>query len=228
MCRPLYSSLSESFPWIKPLLDGCLANREKWADLAEKVEMGLTWIDHDTIEKPIEEITVGTGEAQDIEFTVETLHCPSETPKKSEISKKVTSFDKSGIRFVGMLNFYFFQRSFRTSKSPLRSGSQQQGKGGSFFHRRLSSKSPNRSTYMSTTDIQLDDRRASPKESGHADLCHGFDLLQLKVKKCSMSCSNILLPRSTSSLHQVDEPSTYSSNPESADAPGGDRGRTWL
>ena len=37
VCRPLYSSLSESFPWIKPLLDGCLSNREKWADLAEKV-----------------------------------------------------------------------------------------------------------------------------------------------------------------------------------------------
>ena len=37
VCRPLYSSLSESFPWIKPLLDGCLSNRERWADLAEKV-----------------------------------------------------------------------------------------------------------------------------------------------------------------------------------------------
>ena len=37
VCRPLYTTLSESFPWIKPLLDGCLSNREKWADLAEKV-----------------------------------------------------------------------------------------------------------------------------------------------------------------------------------------------
>ncbi len=73
VCRPLYTTLSESFPWIKPLLDGCLANREKWADLAEKVEMGLTWIDHDTIEKPVEELSVGTAEAQDIEFTIETL-----------------------------------------------------------------------------------------------------------------------------------------------------------
>ena len=36
VCRPLYMSLSESFPWIRPLLDGCLSNREKWADLAEK------------------------------------------------------------------------------------------------------------------------------------------------------------------------------------------------
>ena len=37
VCKPLYTTLSESFPWIKPLLDGCMANREKWADLAEKV-----------------------------------------------------------------------------------------------------------------------------------------------------------------------------------------------
>lgn len=37
VCRPLYTSLSESFPWIKPLLDGCLSNREKWFDMAEKV-----------------------------------------------------------------------------------------------------------------------------------------------------------------------------------------------
>ena len=36
VCRPLYTSLSESFPWIKPLLDGCLSNRQKWTDLAEK------------------------------------------------------------------------------------------------------------------------------------------------------------------------------------------------
>ena len=35
--------------------------------------MGLTWIDHDTIEKPIEEITLGTDDAVDIQFTVETL-----------------------------------------------------------------------------------------------------------------------------------------------------------
>ena len=37
VCKPLFTSLSESFPWIKPLLDGCLSNREKWSDLAEKV-----------------------------------------------------------------------------------------------------------------------------------------------------------------------------------------------
>lgn len=49
--------LAETFPWIKPLYDGCLENRKHWNDLAEKVEMGLTWIDHDTIEKPVEEFS---------------------------------------------------------------------------------------------------------------------------------------------------------------------------
>ena len=38
VCKPLFTTLSESFPWIKPLLDGCLSNREKWTDLAEKVQ----------------------------------------------------------------------------------------------------------------------------------------------------------------------------------------------
>ena len=50
--------------------------------------MGLTWIDYDTIEKPIEEITVGTGEAKDIEFTVETLKCDIKKPGNG-LTKKV-------------------------------------------------------------------------------------------------------------------------------------------
>lgn len=50
-------TLADTFPWIQPLYDGCAANRSHWQDLAEKVEMGLTWIDHDTIEKPIEEFS---------------------------------------------------------------------------------------------------------------------------------------------------------------------------
>jgi cGMP-specific 3',5'-cyclic phosphodiesterase len=49
--------LSDTFPWIQPLYDGCLENRRNWQDLAEKVEMGLTWIDHDTIDKPVEEFS---------------------------------------------------------------------------------------------------------------------------------------------------------------------------
>ncbi|KAK7792520.1 hypothetical protein R5R35_009928 [Gryllus longicercus] len=74
ICLPLYKVLSETFPWIKPLYDGCLENKQHWQDLAEKVEMGLTWIDHDTIDKPVEEFSKGAEE--DIEFTVTTLNCP--------------------------------------------------------------------------------------------------------------------------------------------------------
>ncbi|PSN49010.1 cGMP-specific 3', partial [Blattella germanica] len=57
ICLPLYKVLSETFPWIQPLYDGCMENRRNWQDLAEKVEMGLTWIDHDTIDKPVEEFS---------------------------------------------------------------------------------------------------------------------------------------------------------------------------
>ena len=58
--------------------------------------MGLTWIDHDTIEKPIEEIKLGTDDAVDIHFTVETLKSANSnepsivsTPKMKPITKKV-------------------------------------------------------------------------------------------------------------------------------------------
>ena len=63
-----------------------------------QVEMGLTWIDEDTIEKPIEEIRLGTEEAVDIEFTVETLKSANSlsneptsasTPRMKPITKKV-------------------------------------------------------------------------------------------------------------------------------------------
>ena len=51
--------------------------------------MGLTWIDHDTIEKPIEEITLGTEEAVDIEFKVETLKSANaESNNKKNLSCK--------------------------------------------------------------------------------------------------------------------------------------------
>lgn len=54
ICLPLYKVLCDTFPWISPLYDGTMENRNNWQDLAEKVEMGLTWIDHDTIDKPVE------------------------------------------------------------------------------------------------------------------------------------------------------------------------------
>lgn len=40
ICLPLYKMLSDTFPWIKPLYQGTLDNRNHWQDLAEKVEMG--------------------------------------------------------------------------------------------------------------------------------------------------------------------------------------------
>ena len=54
VCLPLYKTLSELFPCIEPLYLGTLSNRKRWQDLAEKVAMGLTWIDHDEIDSPIE------------------------------------------------------------------------------------------------------------------------------------------------------------------------------
>ncbi|XP_077287687.1 cGMP-specific 3',5'-cyclic phosphodiesterase-like [Arctopsyche grandis] len=75
ICAPLYKVLSDTFPWIMPLYEGTVDNRQRWQDLAEKVEMGLTWIDHDTIDKPIEEFSASSEVIKDIEFTVTTLNC---------------------------------------------------------------------------------------------------------------------------------------------------------
>ena len=49
VCRPLYGSLSDSFPWIQPLLNGCLSNREKWIDLAEKVSQFCSYTLHNAL-----------------------------------------------------------------------------------------------------------------------------------------------------------------------------------
>ncbi|XP_055848135.1 cGMP-specific 3',5'-cyclic phosphodiesterase [Episyrphus balteatus] len=76
ICLPLYRVLCDAFPWITPLYEGTMENRRNWQDLAEKVEMGLTWIDHDTIDKPVEEFAAcKEEEIKDIEFTVTTLNC---------------------------------------------------------------------------------------------------------------------------------------------------------
>ncbi|XP_043266964.1 cGMP-specific 3',5'-cyclic phosphodiesterase-like [Venturia canescens] len=79
ICMPLYKVLSETFPWILPLYEGTTENRKNWQDLAEKVEMGLTWIDRDTIEEPVEEFI--SYEPKDIEFTVTTLNCTQNEKK---------------------------------------------------------------------------------------------------------------------------------------------------
>ena len=48
--------------------------------------MGLTWIDHEEIDKPIEEIAQGTREADDIEFHVETFANAKESMSGEKIS----------------------------------------------------------------------------------------------------------------------------------------------
>ncbi|XP_076678724.1 phosphodiesterase 6 isoform X2 [Andrena cerasifolii] len=89
ICLPLYRVLSETFPWIMPLYNGTMENRSHWQDLAEKVEMGLTWIDRDTIDEPVEEFV--SYEPKDIEFTVTTLNCAhaekKELPEKSALGR---------------------------------------------------------------------------------------------------------------------------------------------
>ncbi|XP_011329812.2 cGMP-specific 3',5'-cyclic phosphodiesterase isoform X2 [Ooceraea biroi] len=85
ICLPLYKVMSETFPWILPLYEGTMENRKHWQDLAEKVEMGLTWIDRDTIEEPVEEFV--SYEPRDIEFTVTTLNC-AHADKKEPVPDK--------------------------------------------------------------------------------------------------------------------------------------------
>lgn len=110
--------LAEAFPWMQPLYDGTLENRNHWQDLAEKVEMGLTWIDHDVIEKPVEEFSgrlrwnksynafesslkrilalcSSVIPKKDIEFTVTTLNCQQPAAKKNE---KVSAADVFELR----------------------------------------------------------------------------------------------------------------------------------
>ncbi|XP_073963396.1 cGMP-specific 3',5'-cyclic phosphodiesterase-like isoform X2 [Choristoneura fumiferana] len=86
ICLPLYRVLSDTFPWIQPLYTGTLDNRNRWQDLAEKVEMGLTWIDHDTIDKPIEEFTASSEPIKDVELTVTTLNCAKTAAENSSMA----------------------------------------------------------------------------------------------------------------------------------------------
>ncbi|XP_055618671.1 cGMP-specific 3',5'-cyclic phosphodiesterase isoform X2 [Toxorhynchites rutilus septentrionalis] len=103
ICLPLYKVLSEAFPWIRPLYEGTMDNRQHWQDLAEKVEMGLTWIDHDTIDKPVEEFASGKEALADIEFTVTTLNCahPEEKTDTTPVHERKPRF--SSLRKTGAL-----------------------------------------------------------------------------------------------------------------------------
>ncbi|EFX88338.1 hypothetical protein DAPPUDRAFT_311486 [Daphnia pulex] len=82
ICLPLYRALSESFPWVKPVYETCLSNREQWKKLSDLVDMGLTWIDHPFIEKPVEHI-VGSKEKEKIPLIVTDLSASNQLVGKS-------------------------------------------------------------------------------------------------------------------------------------------------
>ncbi|XP_044271443.1 cGMP-specific 3',5'-cyclic phosphodiesterase isoform X2 [Tribolium madens] len=105
ICLPLYRVLSETFPWVKPLYQGTLENRKHWQDLAEKVEMGLTWIDHDTIDKPVEAFA-DTEETKDIELTVQTLHTAPACQQLPPLGHKLKQKKKMLICYIKDGFFY--------------------------------------------------------------------------------------------------------------------------
>ena len=51
-----HQAISDSFPWASPIYESCLSNREQWKKLQDLVDMGLTWIDHAFIDKPVEKL----------------------------------------------------------------------------------------------------------------------------------------------------------------------------
>lgn len=130
ICLPLYKVLSDAFPWIRPLYDGTLDNRQHWQDLAEKVEMGLTWIDHDTIDKPVEEFASGKEVLADIEFTVTTLNCAAHPDDKTDTTPvherkpRFSSLRKTGALGKAVRNK--LSKSVYNSQTGISSQQQQQ------------------------------------------------------------------------------------------------------
>ncbi|KAK7582390.1 hypothetical protein V9T40_013835 [Parthenolecanium corni] len=129
ICLPLYKVLAETFPWMQPLYDGTLENRKHWQDLAEKVEMGLTWIDHDVIEKPVEEFSV--IHKKDIEFTVTTLNCQQSLnrrfPDKQHLNLDLdttstqtlnSNYSNGSTPIMGITRFTSFRRIKSYNKAP--------------------------------------------------------------------------------------------------------------
>ncbi|XP_053976534.1 cGMP-specific 3',5'-cyclic phosphodiesterase-like isoform X1 [Hylaeus volcanicus] len=118
ICQPLYKVMSETFPWIMPLYEGTMENRRHWQDLAEKVEMGLTWIDRDTIDEPVEEFV--SYEPKDIEFTVTTLNCAhaerKEVPEKSTLGRFASL--RKGSRTLSKGVRHRISRSLYTRSAP--------------------------------------------------------------------------------------------------------------
>ncbi|XP_025415824.1 cGMP-specific 3',5'-cyclic phosphodiesterase isoform X1 [Sipha flava] len=122
ICLPLYKVLCDTFPWITPLYEGTLENRKHWKDLAEKVEMGLTWIDHDKIEIPVEEFFTNKS-TKDIEFTITTLNTTQNSTKKSNTKsldlnlQDSSSFHRNGAKFSSFRKKPTSSRSFRNRVS---------------------------------------------------------------------------------------------------------------
>lgn len=108
ICVPLYRMLSDTFPWIRPLYDGTMDNRKHWQDLAEKVEMGLTWIDHDTIDKPVEDFA---GECMHY------WHCRSIC--KSYLTMKLKMLGTKDLRewYPTIVNNWFISRNEITCRN---------------------------------------------------------------------------------------------------------------
>lgn len=133
------------------------------------------------------------------------------------------------------------QRSFRAAKSPLRTGHHHGAKGGSFFHRRLSTKSPNRGSILSATEINLGDdrRRSSNVETQSSSSSTSCDATQQQLhqqrspelsKVKSTPCTPYSLPRSPSQPQQGSQTSCSSSScataaPPSVSASAAARGR---
>ncbi|XP_022172557.1 cGMP-specific 3',5'-cyclic phosphodiesterase isoform X1 [Myzus persicae] len=116
ICLPLYKVLCDTFPWITPLYEGTLENRKHWKDLAEKVEMGLTWIDHDKIEIPVEEFFTHKS-TKDIEFTVTTLNTTQNCTKKSNTKSLDLNLDTSAALHRNGAKFSSFRKKPTSSRS---------------------------------------------------------------------------------------------------------------
>ncbi|KAF0312972.1 cGMP-specific 3',5'-cyclic phosphodiesterase [Amphibalanus amphitrite] len=92
ICIPLYAGLSEAFPWMRPMYEGCLQNLKHWQELSDQVDIGLTWIDRDSIEEPVET-------SRDISVNRITLHgkitdSPASKPERT-LSVKVQKPSRS-------------------------------------------------------------------------------------------------------------------------------------
>lgn len=92
ICLPLYRALSESFPWVKPIYETCLNNREQWKKLSDLVDMGLTWIDHPFIDKPVEHI-IGSKEQEKIPLIVTDLSASNQL-----VGKSSDRYDKENLK----------------------------------------------------------------------------------------------------------------------------------